>query len=64
MRFYEALQNHDLRISANNGRWLCGDGDGTWVVYERKPYAKKTTIIISTRDEEAALKVLLDASGE
>ena len=59
MKFYEALQNHNLRISANNGRWLCGDGDGTWVVYDRK-----LNIIISTRDEEAALKVLLDASGK
>ena len=61
----EALQDQDnrLRISAGN-RWLCGNGQGGWIVYERKPYAKNTATIIDTSDEHFAVKHLLEVEDE
>jgi len=48
-----------LRIS-NGDRWLCGDGIGGWIVYERKRYAHSTTVVLETTDEDTAIEALLD----
>lgn len=50
-----------LRVS-NGNRWLVWDSTpvGMWVVYERKAYAKKTTTLIKTTNEELAVKKLLE----
>lgn len=65
MKIIEALRDKTnmLRISYGD-RWLCGNTpeDG-WIVYERKPYARQTIIIIETNSEDEAVKNLLEASG-
>jgi len=53
-------------VCINNGdRWLlcefnpATEGEGiSYHVYERKPYAKKTTILIETDDEAEACRIL------
>jgi len=45
MNLYQVLKNEEipLRITSHiHGRWLLWDGK-QWCVYERLPYAKKTT---------------------
>ena len=50
---------HDLDIRVTCGyRWLCRDGV-EWVVYERKPYQKKTRIIIRAFEEKVAVHHLI-----
>lgn len=58
----EALQdkNNAMRISFYY-RWLVGDGYGGWIVYEAKRYAKKSTVVIETKDEAEAVSALLDS---
>ena len=58
----EAMQNqeNDLRLSCNNNRWMLGDGDGCWTVYEHLPHARKTIVIIITNDLDAAVAFLLN----
>jgi len=47
----------DARISVHGGtKWLTWDGI-SWIVYERKPYAKKTTASAYS-DLEIALEFL------
>lgn len=61
MTIIEALQNKDnlLRITCG-WRWLCGDGEGGWVVYEHPYHAKKSKVVCQTEDESAAVRALLD----
>ena len=57
----EALKNKDniLRLSGGS-RWLVWDDDiDMFIVYERKPYQKKTRILIETESEEEAVNKLV-----
>ncbi len=56
---YDLLGNSNARISLGN-RWLVYDHKDIWTVYERKPYAKKTTTIIETVNERTAIEELVD----
>lgn len=62
MRIAEALRdgNHNLRVTCGH-RWLCGDKSetGRLTVYERKAYARFTTVILETYNEGLAVKALL-----
>ena len=60
MNIIEALQSEDfnLRITKDN-RWLYGNYMGGWIIYEFKPYAKKTIVVIETEDETIAIDNLL-----
>ena len=50
---------------STDGRWLVWDNlSAKWQVLERLPYAKKTTIVIETNDEDAAVKALLDEEDD
>lgn len=52
------LANPQLAIRVENvHRWLIYDPP-FYGVYERKPYAKKTTQLIETESEELACKIL------
>lgn len=60
MDIIEALKNKDEGLRITNGfRWLVCDYNGQWIVYERLPYKKKTTVVIETEDEELAVQKLL-----
>ena len=65
MTITDALQDKDnlLRIS-NGDRWLCGDGENGWIVYERKPYSRHTTIVLETISEDDAVESLLAPTKE
>ena len=57
----EALKSQSgIRVSTGS-RWLVFD-DFTqmWVVFERVPYARKTTIVKETSDLELAVRHLTD----
>lgn len=57
----EALQDKDNMIRVSCGdRWLVGDGDGSWIVYEAKRYAKKTTVVYEGFIESSAVAALLE----
>lgn len=59
MTIVEMLQSDDGLARVTCGwRWLCGDGFGNWTVYERKPHAKKTQVVIETKDEARAVACL------
>ena len=57
MTIYDLLKKENCRISYNS-RWLVLDEYG-WTVYENKPYAKRTKIIVQTKDENKAIGYLL-----
>jgi len=61
MTFEEALQLTDITILLSTGfRWLVWETDvSEWAVYERRPYARSTTAIISTEDANMAIRFLL-----
>ncbi len=60
MTIQDALKESNPHIiSGYRWRWLVCESDGLYVVYERKLYAKKTTIIICTDSEERAVAALL-----
>lgn len=59
MKIVEALQSENLRVVFGMDRWLVGDGEGSWIVYERKSYAKKTKVLAETKNESEAVSVLL-----
>ena len=64
MKIAEALQSRKYNLRVSNGaRRLVGD-NGKWVIYERKPYAKKTTVVIETHDEDEAVRLLVEDSSE
>ena len=50
----------DIRLkNCSNGKWLVWDVS-EWVVYERKRYARNTTIIARTDLVEVAIKWLIE----
>lgn len=57
MTVYDALKEQGVRIS-NGWRWATY-GEKVWIVYERRPYAKKTKMIIMTENENLAMRKLL-----
>jgi len=57
MRIAECLRNSDARVSYGD-RWIVWDD--CWIVYERLPYKKKTTEVISTLIEEHAVAALME----
>ena len=61
MKIIELLKKDDNCLYINNNeRWLVFDGSyNTFIVYEHKRYAKKTTIIIETDNEDEAVEALM-----
>ena len=60
MDIIEALKTQfSVRLS-NGHRWLVWNDNGFWSVYERKPYARKTTTLIETTDEAQAVEILIE----
>ncbi len=59
MNIYEALKTTNSRISYGF-RWLIITDDGVYLVFERRPYAKKTTVVYEGTDESAACQALLE----
>lgn len=62
MNIIDALKEDEyaLRITYNY-RWMYYDSaDDCWCVYEHKPYAKETKLIINTQNEEMAVQFLLE----
>jgi len=57
MDLYHLLNDTNARITLGN-RWLVYNIDEGWTVYEAKPYAKKSKIIIQTDIEEDAIGAL------
>ena len=60
MKIIELLKDKDenVRISMGN-RWLFWD-NGEWVVYERAYYARNTTCVVRTKDENIAVSCLIE----
>lgn len=66
MNVVEVLQNEDfldIRLTCGRHRWLVFSGK-VWVVYERLPYARHTTVLIETEWEEHAVAVLIAKEDE
>lgn len=63
MTIIEALANSDTRLTCHeSGRWMGADPKGeqiVFTVYERKRYARQTTVVFMTDDEELAVGYLL-----
>ena len=59
MKIKEALKEIGVRIVSED-RWAIVNGDDLFVVYEHIPYSHKTTEIIKTSNEDAAMAALLD----
>jgi hypothetical protein len=60
MNIIEALMKHDLRITSfENKRWMVVQKDRSFTVWERPAYKKRATIVISTFEEEDAVRCLL-----
>ena len=61
MKIVDLLESEDFnaRIVCND-RWLCGNSNGSFTVYEHKHYAKKTTVVLETKDEELAVRALTE----
>lgn len=59
-----ALKTTDSRLTFGNYRWLVWDDFMKWNVYERKPYAKQTTLLISTFYIEDAVNILVKEDCE
>jgi len=62
MKIVEALKSsYGQLYVGNNDRWLVFDDFyDTFVVYGHKKYAKKTTIIIETGNEDEAVETLMN----
>jgi hypothetical protein len=61
----DALQDKDNRLRLTNfERWLVGDGEGGWTVYERKAYARKSTVVYDGFIESSAVAALLEEDVE
>lgn len=59
MNIIEALKSRNVRID-NMRRWLVWDETlEAWVVYGQEYAQKKARIIVTTRNEEKAVKYLL-----
>jgi hypothetical protein len=66
MKITEALLDKNNRLRISDGyRWLVGNNDGDgWIVYEHLPYARKSTIVCETTDEDVAVDALLNNEDE
>lgn len=61
MKIAEVLKNdeiYDVRVTYGN-RWIAWEDD-SWFVLEHKYYAKKTTVIKVTKDEDEAVAALVE----
>ena len=67
MDIKQALMKHNIRLS-NGDRWLVMDEiynlGGEFVVYQRLPYAKRTTEEYRGDDEEEAVQILMNEEPE
>ncbi len=60
-----ADDEYQTRVSCGGDRWLCAeratwkDGGIIFTVYEHKRYAKSTTTLIATSDEDEAVRALI-----
>lgn len=58
------LKELGIKLSSSSGRWLVIDElyvrGGEFVVYDRRPYAKRTEEVYRGTDEEEAVKALLN----
>jgi len=60
MTILQALKSEDVNVRVTNGyRWLVYNILDTFIVYERKYNAKKSTVLYCGKDEELAVKHLL-----
>lgn len=54
----------NARVSCGS-RWLVWDSDAwCWIVYERRYGARKTRILVETRNEAEAVRVLAEDESE
>ena len=65
MTIVQMLQDKHNWIRLTNAksrrpRWMHGDGNGQWTVYEIKLHSKTSTIVIETDSESKACAALLD----
>ena len=62
MKIVEALKSSFGQLYVgNDDRWLVfNDFYDTFIVYGHKRYAKKTTVIIETSDEDKAVEALTE----
>ena len=59
MIIISALMKENVRLTCGK-RWLAFDEiNEEWVVYTRKPYARESTLLIATKIQDEAIKVLL-----
>ena len=58
MTILEALQGTTARVSYGS-RWLVYSMAGEFTVYEARPYAKNSKVLIFTDDEELAVQKLI-----
>lgn len=60
MTISEGMKKYDgLRITHDN-KWMVWDNvRGTWIIYIRKHYAKKTLELYDTHSEKLAMEILL-----
>ena len=60
MTIAEALRDNsnDLFIACC-GRWLYADDEENWIVYEKKPGQKNTTLIVKTKSEDESARALI-----
>jgi len=59
MNFEKALKTTGVRLTFDSTRWLVWDDFMGWNVYERRSYAKITTLLTSVSNLEEALDVLI-----
>lgn len=60
MDILEAMKNYNLRLSNTNNRWMVLNEQNEFVVYEQKPYARNSSIVTQTMNEEIAVSSLID----
>ena len=62
MTIVDALKEGNINIRLDyQDRWLLWNPHFEfWEVCERKPHAKKTTLLVETGEEDAAVQVLLE----
>ena len=62
MKIAEAMLENGVRMVCGS-RWAIREVNGTYTVYERLMYAKKTITVAETDSEDAAMTVLLNLNG-
>lgn len=59
MKIAEFIKKYNCRLSIEDSWLVYNDISRMWVVYNHKRYAKKSTVIIETEDEEEAVRALI-----